>query len=137
MINALSNALSGLIGAQKRLGISAENVANAGNEETTSRREGPEAYRAQSALQTPLVDQNGTVIGTSVASTDKNPATQSVFNPDSPLADEDGFIDIPNVDYVDEAININLAEISFAANAQVINAVQNLSLATTGLIDRS
>lgn len=137
MINALSNALSGLIGAQKRLDISAENVANAGNAGTTSRREGPAAYRAQTALQTPLIDQNGTVIGTSVTSNDKKPATQSVFNPGSPFADEGGFIDVPNVDFVEEAININLAEISFAANAQVINAARDLSLATIGLIDRS
>lgn len=136
MINALSNAISGLFASQKRLDISARNIANAGSTGTPGDVAGAKAYNAQTVVQTPLVDQDGQVIGTRAASTDKTPPTQTVYNPSSPAADDSGYINIPNVDFVEEALNISLAGLSFEANAQIIKAVENLSLATINLTDQ-
>ena len=87
-------------------------------------------------MQTPLVDQNGQVIGTKTSAIDKNPPTRTIYNPDAPDADDSGYVEVSNVDFVEEALNISLASIGFKANAKVINAVQDLSLATIDLLNR-
>lgn len=136
MINALSNAISGLFASQKRLEVSAQNIANAGNAGKTTGDSGTKSYNARTVIQTPLVDQDGQVIGTQATPTEKNPPTQTVYNPSSPLADDSGYITIPNVNLVEEALHISLAGLTFEANARIINAVEDLSLATINLIDQ-
>lgn len=131
MINALQNALSGILSAQKKLNVSAQNIANAPSKGTTESRPGPKVYEAQTSVQAPLIDSQGQVIGTQTKSVNQNPATRLVYDPDSLLADNQGFVREPDVNFVQEAVNVSLASLSFKANAQILNAVQDLSLATS------
>lgn len=133
MINALENALSGLLAARKRIDISAQNIANADSRGAREEVQAPGAYQAQKAIQTPLIDADGNVIGTQVSSENRSPATRPVYEPQSPLSDEQGYVEKPSVDFVEEALNISLSQMSFEANALIVSAVQDLSLATSRL----
>ncbi|WP_425407046.1 flagellar basal body rod protein FlgC [Hwanghaeella sp.] len=118
--NALYTAVSGLNAATRRLDASANNIANAG----TVGRVGAQAGDADQAFQAQTVQQTSTTGGgTRAAIVPRNPATQTVFAPDSPLANGQGLVEAPNVDLGEELVNQISAEAAFKANAAVIRSV--------------
>ncbi len=50
------------------------------------------------------------------------------YNPTSPLADENGYVRMPNVDEVEELIDLVSATRSYEANITALNATKNMSL---------
>lgn len=117
---ALRTAVSGLAAATTRVNASANNIANAG----TVGRVGAEAGDADRAYQAQTVQQTSAPgSGTRAAIVPRNPATQTVFAPNSPLANGQGLVDAPNVDLGEELVNQISAEAAFKANAAVIRSV--------------
>jgi|SRR3954471_1328329 flagellar basal-body rod protein FlgC len=119
MNSVMSIALSGMMAAQKRLEVSASNVANIS---TTGPLAGaPASVRsAYAALRT---EQTGTAGGGTVAHVGtESPATLPVSDPGSPDADANGLVAAPNVDLANEALQQLIARHSYAANAAVIRA---------------
>lgn len=117
---ALRTAVSGLAAATTRVNASANNIANAG----TVGRVGAGAGEADRAFQAQTVQQSSTPGGgTRATITARNPATQTIFAPDSPLANSQGLVEAPNVDLGEELVNQISAEAAFKANAAVIRSV--------------
>ena len=117
---ALRTAVSGLAAATTRVNASANNIANAG----TVGRVGAAAGDADRAYQAQTVQQTSAPgSGTRAAIVPRNPATQTVFAPDSPLANAQGLVDAPNVDLGEELVNQITAKAAFKANAAVIRSV--------------
>ncbi len=56
-----------------------------------------------------------------------------VYEPGNPLADAKGYVTYPNVNLVDEMINMIAASRSYKANANVMNAAKALFLKTLTL----
>jgi flagellar basal-body rod protein FlgC len=114
-----SIAATGLQAAERRLLASANNVANA--ETTAARGVGGtlvnEPYRAQRVEQVSLA--SGGVAARVVK--DANPTVRA-FDPASPVADENGFVEKPNVSLDNEIIQQNIAGYDFKANLKVIKA---------------
>lgn len=119
---ALYTAVSGLRAASTRVNASANNIANAGTVGRVGAQEGEadRAFQAQAVQQTSVPGG-----GTRATITNRNPATQTIFAPDSPLANAQGLVDAPNVDLGEELVNQITAEAAFKANAAVIRSVDD------------
>ena len=114
MVDALSNALSGMQSAATRAGSSANNIANMGNIGAKTRDKGPSAYTPVDAVSTAQVSG-----GVSTTLIPRDPATVTSYAPDHPYADDAGLVDVPNVSLDQEIINLKMAEIAYKASAKV------------------
>jgi flagellar basal-body rod protein FlgC len=114
MINAIGIALTGLNSASQRLNASASNIANAGTTGSlTDTNNAP--YTPKNAQSKAL--GNG---GVQTQISDRSPAFIPAYDADSPFADENGLIGVPNVDYASEIVDMKLAEISYKTNLKTI-----------------
>lgn len=74
-------------------------------------------------------DQNG---GVKIVQVSEDPTPgKMVYDPEHPDADELGYVEMPNVEMVQEMVNMMGASRSYQANVQVVNAMK--SMATTAL----
>lgn len=126
MINAILTGLSGLHAATKKLEASASNIANL--QTAGSLEAGKQApYTPIGTQQSTVTDSSGNGLGVRSDYVPKDPAFVPAYDPDSPFADENGIIGLPNVNLAEEAVNINIAEITFKANLKTIQAASDLS----------
>ena len=114
-------ALSGLSAASLRLDVAANNVANAYSSGplpgSAAAGAYPAAYAAERVAQTA-----GPAGGARASVAPETPATVTAWQPDAPFADGRGQVAMPNVDLADQAVQLVMARISFAANAQMLKA---------------
>ena len=114
-------ALSGLSAASLRLEVAASNVANASSSGplpgATASGTYPPVYAAQRVEQT--AGPGGATRATVVPA---SPPTVTAWQPDAPFADGRGQVAMPNVDLADQAVQLVMARLSFAANAQMLKA---------------
>ena len=126
MINALPISLSGLNAASRQAQAAASNIANAGTSGAISEENGPPAYQAQDVLlSSTVISSSGSGVNASLVPRD--PSTLVAFDPDSPFADSEGLVSVPNVDVAEELVNLKLAELSYKANISVIETQNDLS----------
>lgn len=126
MINAINTALSGLNAASKKIEVSASNVANL---TTTGSLNDPDnaPYNALTTIQETITDGDGNSLGVKSKVIPKNTPFVPAYSPNSPFADSEGLIGVPNVDLAEEGVNIIASKIAFKANVKVIQAVSELS----------
>lgn len=120
MIGAISTALTGLLAATQRVGVSASNIANLGSSGSLDPQSPNQPYQALTTVQT--ANQTG---GTTSQVIPKKPGIVNAYAPDSPFANNEGLVGTPNVDLAEEAVNLKLAEISYKANLSVLKAAQD------------
>jgi flagellar basal-body rod protein FlgC len=118
----LRTALSGILAAAKRLGAAAENTANAGNVSRLRPKDGDAAPFA------PLLVSQSAQPGGGVKAEYRtlDPATLTVPNETSPLADENGLVGIPNVDLGQQRVDALSAQRAFEANLKVVQTTQEM-----------
>lgn len=121
MGNAIGIALSGLKSASLRLNASASNVANMQTSGSLT-----DKNNAPYAALTTKSETLGISGGVYTQKLEKDPAFVPAYGPNSPFADENGLIGIPNVDLAEEVVNMKLAEISYKANLKTINVAGDL-----------
>ena len=121
-------AVSGLNAASLRLQVAADNIANWLSDGPLPGVSNPENFPA---AYTPLrVNQTDTVGGwTSATVSAVSPGTVATFDPTAPFANSDGLVASPNVDLAGQMIQLLIARITYAANAQVIRADAQMSAA--------
>ncbi len=122
MIGAISTALTGLFAASKRVEASANNIANVSSAGSLDPASPTQPYQALTTVQTST--ESG---GTSAANIPKNPGFVNAYAPDSPFANADGEVGVPNVDLAEEAVNLKLAEIAYKANVSVLKTASAMS----------
>ncbi len=121
-------AVSGMNAAVRRVEVSASNVANARTTGALPDANGtlpagaPKAYEPLNVVQT---DSAGG--GTQTTVTTASPATSASYDPSAPFANQDGLVASPNVDLAQEMISQLVAKYSFAANARVLKASDEMS----------
>ncbi len=126
MISAINIALTGLASASKQLAASASNIANLHT--VGSLEEGGKApYTPLRTQQTAQTDQSGNGQGVQTTFAPRENPFVPAFDPDSPFADENGIIGIPNINLAEEIVNINLAKIQYKANLETIQTASELS----------
>lgn len=120
---------SALSAQSKRMNVAASNMANADSVGTS---EG-EAYRAKQVFFE-AQDQGSGLGGVKVSKVveDTAPMRQE-YRPDHPMADARGYVTMPNVDPVNEMVNMIAASRSYQANVEVMNTSKELMLKTLTL----
>lgn len=127
MVDAISSAVSGLLAQSQRLGVAANNIANA---VTTGRL--PTAAEPTSTVYKPLsVSYNALTVGGQGAGvmahvTEDAEGYSPVFDPTSIHANAEGFIAAPNVDLAQESISVMQAKLLYRANLSVIKTHRDM-----------
>lgn len=137
LYNAIDVAASGLTAQRLRMDIISNNIANA---ETTSTVEGG-PYRRQepvfasrrdfAAFYQPLLGGSediavGKGVRVQAVHEDEGPFRRK-HKPEHPDADDDGYVEMPNVDTVTEMVDMISASRAYEANVTVIDAAKDIT----------
>lgn len=120
-------AASAMTAQSQRLNVTASNLANA---DSVS---GPDdqPYRAKQVVfeMVPSGDQG--LGGVRVARVIEDPSPMRMMHdPKNPLANAEGYVAMPNVNAVEEMVNMISASRSYQANVEVLNTAKTLMLKT-------
>lgn len=137
MINAISSAISGLLAASKRAEASASNIANISTTGALNEADGPKPYNALTTTQQSVTGSNGQSLGVSATNIPKDPGFVQAYDPGSPFANEDGLIGVPNVSLTEDIVNLKLAEVTYKANARVLETASELSEELIQTLDKN
>ncbi len=126
MLGPIGIALSGLTAASKKVEASASNIANL--QTVGSLEDGKQKpYTPLTTQQTAVTDGNGNGLGVTSNFVPKGTPYYSAYSPDSPFANAEGIIGVPNVDLAEEAVNLQMARTTYKANAAVLRVADDLS----------
>lgn len=118
-------AVSGMKAQAQRLRIISENMANAESVATTK---GGEPYRRQVVTFKQYVDKE---TGADMVKVDKVIKDQSEFikkyDPNSPVADAQGYVSMPNVNPLIEMMDMKEAQRSYEANLSVMQTSRDMN----------
>lgn len=126
MSSAINSAVSGMHAASMRVEASASNIVNSRNsikldEARVVDSSPPRESRDPPVYQPVRVHQESVAGGgTRAEFVPVEPPHVRVYAPDDRLADDDGMIARPNVDYAQEIVNMNQAEHAYKANLKVV-----------------
>lgn len=130
LFNVFDIAGGALTAQSQRLNTVASNLANADS------ATGPDAkpYRAKQVVFASVPLMGGAATGVRVTGVieDASPLKQ-VYDPKHPLADPQGYIMMPNVNVVDEMVNMISASRAYQNNVEVMNTAKTLLLKTLQL----
>jgi len=122
MIKGFGIASSGMSAQRSRLDLVASNLANAG----TTRTEEGGPYARRVAVFEAVGDENGPAgVNLSEVRTDENQGPL-VYDPGHPDADADGYVHMPNVNVVEEMVDMMTASRSFEANVQAFQTLRDM-----------
>jgi flagellar basal-body rod protein FlgC len=134
LFNIFNVAGSGMSAQSQRLNVVASNLANA--DSATSATGQP--YKAKQVVfsAVPVADASAGPAATGVkveqVVEDASPA-KMVYDPKNPLADDKGYVAMPNVNVVDEMVNMISASRSYQTNVETMNAAKTLLLKTLSI----
>ncbi|MBC2731717.1 MULTISPECIES: flagellar basal body rod protein FlgC [unclassified Thiobacillus] len=128
--NIFSVAGSAMNAQSQRLNTVASNLANA--DSATSADGTP--YKAKQVVfaATPVGENGATGVNVAAVVEDQSPMKQ-VYDPKNPLADEKGYVTMPNVNVVEEMVNMISASRSYQSNVDMMNTTKTLLLKTLSL----
>ena len=130
MFKVFDIAGSAMTAQSQRLNVVASNLANA---DSVTGPNG-QAYRAKQVVFSELAFGGATGSGVKVTGVteDKSPGKQ-VYDPKNPLANTEGYVTMPNVNVVDEMVNMIAAARSYQNNVEMMNTAKSLMLKTLTL----
>ncbi|HEV2264768.1 MAG TPA: flagellar basal body rod protein FlgC [Stellaceae bacterium] len=141
---------SGMSAETERLSAIASNVANADSAANSS----GQPYRAREVVfaATPIADSDGGDGGVNISIGGDNAAAaagmsgvhiagvvesqqplKQVYDPSSPYANGNGYVQMPNVNPVDEMVNMISATRNYQANLDAFNVAKTLALKTLSI----
>lgn len=123
MFNVFNIAGSALNAQSVRLNTTASNLANA---DSVVGADG-QPYRAKQVVfaATPMGGANAQ--GVRVTGVVESAAPlRLVYDPASPVADEEGYVSMPNVNVVEEMVNMISASRSYQNNTEIMNTARTL-----------
>jgi flagellar basal-body rod protein FlgC len=125
---------SGMAAQSVRLNTVASNLANAesvsGSANTVYKARHPvfEAVRAQIGAGQKGVDPNAAVRVSSI--TEDSRAPEMRYQPGNPLANAEGYVFAPNVNVIEEMVDMISASRAYQNNVEIMNTSKDLLLAT-------
>jgi flagellar basal-body rod protein FlgC len=130
LYNVMDIAGSALSAQSLRLNTTASNMANADSISSSINQ----TYRARHPVFATMVDDammafEGDSAGTGVSVKgiiESKAQVRSVYRPEDPMADENGYIYMPNTNMVEEMANMMSATRSYQMNIEVANASKTL-----------
>jgi flagellar basal-body rod protein FlgC len=129
LFNIFNVSGSAMSAQAQRLNTVASNLANADSATSAS----GQAYRAkQVVFQAVPLEGGATAVKVAQVVEDPSPLKQ-VYDPRHPMADEKGYVAMPNVNVVDEMVNMLSASRSYQTNVETMNAAKTMLLKTLTL----
>jgi flagellar basal-body rod protein FlgC len=129
-MKSLTVSASGMSVQRTRVGLAASNLANV---ETTRAEDGSGPYRRLDAVVTPasfdeaLSAADDGVRGAEILQVVADPTEgKLVHNPTHPDADENGMVRLPNVNPVQEMVNLMTAQRGYDANATAFETAKTM-----------
>jgi flagellar basal-body rod protein FlgC len=127
---AMDVASSALRAQQARMRVIAENIANANS---TARTPGGDPYRRQIPIFAPAkIGQAEGVRMTRVEADRSDFKTE--YEPGHPSADDKGYVKLPNVNTLVEALDMREAQRAYEANLNVIETTRAIQMRTLDLL---
>ncbi len=123
MLNVFQIAGSALNAQSLRLNATASNLANA--DSVTSADGKP--YRAKQVVFAARPVAGPAAVGVQVTQVVESAAPlRLVYEPNNPAANPDGYVEMPNVNVVEEMVNMISASRSYQNNAEVMSTARTL-----------
>lgn len=130
---ALSAAASGMRAQTTRMRIASENVANANS---TGETPGAEPFRRRiPLLESTTLATGATGVKVMGAAQDMSQFRRE-YNPSHPAADQDGYVQLPNVDSLVEMMDLRDASRAYEANLNMIEAARGMTTRALDLLRR-
>ena len=129
LFNIFNVSGSAMSAQAQRLNATASNLANADSATSAS----GQAYRAkQVVFEAVPLEGGATSVKVAQVIEDPSPLKQ-VYDPKHPMADDKGYVSMPNVNVVDEMVNMLSASRSYQTNVETMNAAKTLLMKTLTL----
>ena len=125
-------AATALRAQQARMRVIAENMANA---QSVSRQPGGDPYRRQVPVFTPYQTNAGQGVRVARVEPDRKDF-RSVYDPSHPAADDKGYVKLPNVDTLVEALDMKEAQRAYEANLDVIETARAMEQRTLDILKK-
>ncbi len=138
LMSAIEIGASGLTAQRKRLEVLVSNLVNA----NTIQPAGTEPYRRKDVLFTATNPQTSfgaalddAVQGVEVSAVvaDRSDPIKR-YEPSHPYADKDGYVTYPNVNAMEEMVNVLSATRSYEANLQAVSAAKEMEQKTLEIL---
>ncbi|MBU2642661.1 MAG: flagellar basal body rod protein FlgC [Hydrogenophilales bacterium RIFOXYD1_FULL_62_11] len=130
LFNIFNVAGSAMNAQSQRLNVVASNLANADSAVSAN----GEPYKAKQVVfaATPMGNDGAT--GVNVAAVIEDPSPMKLlYDPKNPLADDKGYVSMPNVNVVEEMVNMISASRSYQSNADMMSTTKSLLLKTLNI----
>jgi flagellar basal-body rod protein FlgC len=130
LFNIFNVAGSAMNAQSQRLNAVASNLANADSATSAS----GEPYKAKQVVfaAAPVGENGATGVSVAAVVEDQSPM-KMVYDPKNPLADDKGYVTMPNVNVVEEMVNMISASRSYQSNVEMMNTTKSLLLKTLSL----
>ena len=112
--------------------IIAENMANANS---VARQAGGDPYRRQVPVFEPMKTEAGQGVRMSRVAPDPKDF-RNVYDPSHPSADTKGYVKLPNVDTLIEALDMKEAQRAYEANLNVIETARAMEMRTLDMLKK-
>jgi len=128
VFQSMNISASGLTAERLRMDVISGNIAN----QNTTRTESGEAYRRKVAVfaedfKAASLTTDAQVAGVrTVQIIEDQSDLQLVYDPTHPDANEEGYYQLPNVDVLNEMVDLMVATRAYEANVTVLNATQSM-----------
>lgn len=133
LFNVFDTAGSALHAQTVRLNATSSNLANANSASSST----GETYRARHPVFAPILAEysdDGNSVGVRVLGIVESQAPlRSEYQPEHPLANEEGYIYMPNVNVVEEMANMISASRAYQTNVEVMNTAKQMMLRTLAM----
>jgi flagellar basal-body rod protein FlgC len=133
LFNIFEVAGSAMSAQSLRLNVTASNLANAESVSSSTN----ETYRARQPVFSAMLNDafnEQSAVGVNVLGIVESQAPlQKKYEPDHPLANEEGYIFRPNVNVVEEMANMISASRSYQNSVEVVNTSKQLLMQTLAL----
>jgi flagellar basal-body rod protein FlgC len=138
LMTALEIGASGLTAQRKRLEVLVSNLVNA----NTTQPPGVDPYRRKDVLFTAANPQEsfGTAFDEAVQGVEISKVVvdssdpKKVYDPSHKHADKDGYVSYPNVNAMEEMVNVLSATRSYEANLQAVNMAKEMQQKTLEIL---
>jgi len=130
LFNIFNVASSAMNAQSQRLNVVASNLANGDSAVSAN----GQPYNAKQVLfaATPMGAGGATGVNVAAVIDDPSPMRQ-MYDPKNPLADGKGYVTMPNVNVVEEMVNMISASRSYQSNADMMNTTKTLLLKTLNI----
>ena len=130
---AMAVAASALKAQQSRMRVIAENIANANS---IAAEKGGDPYRRKVPVFT-AQKLSGGIDGVQMSRVQPDGSDfKSEYDPSNPAADDKGYVKLPNIDPLIEALDMRDAQRAYEANLNVIETARSMQTRTLDLLKR-